>query len=311
MPESTVVATKLSSVAEMTFTDQAASGAEVNEDWGGVGSTAWCARTRAFTLTWSTGITVLKWMSPHRCYDGRVELAKPYYKALTASVRKHFKGNAQKAKCEEQRQHVQARLFGASKHCVGSFLAAAKLVLWCTVLTTAMGNFIHPDWDIFQSDHACAEFQASSRAISGGPIYVSDSVGKHNLKLLKKLVLPDGSILWCQHYALPTRDCLLVDPMHGGKTMLKIWSFNKFSGVWGLSNCQGGGWCPVTRRNKSASDYSQPVARFANDKLKLLKYTESVDSFSSSDLTPKIKPTCSNWVGEHAQLWGLHSFNRI
>lgn len=26
-------------------------------------------------------------------YGGRVELAKAYYKALTASVRKHFKGN--------------------------------------------------------------------------------------------------------------------------------------------------------------------------------------------------------------------------
>ena len=31
-------------------------------------------------------------------YGGRVELAKAYYKALTASVKKHFKGNVVIAK---------------------------------------------------------------------------------------------------------------------------------------------------------------------------------------------------------------------
>lgn len=90
-----------------------------------------------------------------------------------------------------------------------------------------MGNFIHPDWDMFQSTHPCAEFHAASRAISGGPIYVSDSVGKHNFPLLKRLTMPDGTILRCEYYALPTRDCLFENPLHDGKTMLKIWNLNK------------------------------------------------------------------------------------
>lgn len=97
----------------------------------------------------------------------------------------------------------------------------------CAYNSLWMGNFIHPDWDMFQSTHPCAAFHAASRAISGGPIYISDSVGQHNFKLLKSLVLPDGSILRCQHYALPTRDCLFEDPVHDGKTMLKIWNLNK------------------------------------------------------------------------------------
>jgi raffinose synthase len=92
-----------------------------------------------------------------------------------------------------------------------------------------MGNFIHPDWDMFQSTHPCAEFHAASRAISGGPIYVSDAVGKHNFPLLKRLALPDGSILRCEYHALPTRDCLFEDPLHDGNTMLKIWNLNKVS----------------------------------------------------------------------------------
>jgi hypothetical protein len=109
----------------------------------------------------------------------------------------------------------------------GTYWLQGCHMVHCAYNSLWMGNFIQPDWDMFQSHHACSEFHAASRAISGGPIYVSDSVGNHNFKLLKKLVLPDGSILRCQHYALPTRDSLFVDPLHDGKTMLKIWNLNK------------------------------------------------------------------------------------
>ena len=111
----------------------------------------------------------------------------------------------------------------------GTFWLQGCHMVHCAYNSLWMGNFIHPDWDMFQSTHPCAEFHAASRAISGGPIYVSDSVGKHNFSLLKRLVLPDGSILRCICYALPTRDCLFKDPLHDGNTMLKIWNLNKVS----------------------------------------------------------------------------------
>ncbi|KAK3413161.1 hypothetical protein EUGRSUZ_I01755 [Eucalyptus grandis] len=130
----------------------------------------------------------------------------------------------------------------------------------CAYNSLWMGNFIHPDWDMFQSTHPCALFHAASRAISGGPIYISDALGKHDFELLRRLVLPDGSILRCEHYALPTRDCLFVDPLHDGKTMLKIWNLNKYTGVIGAFNCQGGGWCRESRRNKCASQFSHAVS---------------------------------------------------
>ena len=34
--------------------------------------------------------------------------------------------------------------------------------------------------------------RVSARAISGGPVYVSDKPGSHDFDLLRKLVLPDG-----------------------------------------------------------------------------------------------------------------------
>lgn len=168
----------------------------------------------------------------------------------------------------------------------GTYWLQGCHMVHCAYNSLWMGNFIHPDWDMFQSTHPCAEFHAASRAISGGPIYVSDAVGKHNIPLLKRLVLPDGSILRCDYYALPTRDCLFVDPLHDGKTMLKIWNLNKvmpkilnlvnllrpshiilmylpyleqYTGVIGAFNCQGGGWCPQTRRNKAASEFSHTL----------------------------------------------------
>ncbi|KAI3503468.1 hypothetical protein L1887_31910 [Cichorium endivia] len=216
-------------------------------------------------------INVLEMLSED--YGGRVELAKAYYKALTSSLKNHFKGNAVIASMEHCNDFM---LLGTEAIALGrvgdDFVRADPLenptdtfwlqgchIVYCAYNSLWMGNFIQPDWDMFQSTHPCAKFHAASRAISGGPIYVSDSVGKHNFDLLKTLVLPDGSILRCQYYALPTHDCLFEDPLHDGKTMLKIWNLNKYTGVVGAFNCQGGGWCRESRRYKCASECSRAV----------------------------------------------------
>jgi len=97
----------------------------------------------------------------------------------------------------------------------------------CSYNSLWMGQIIQPDWDMFQSDHQCAKFHAGSRAICGGPVYVSDSVGSHDFELIKKLVFPDGTVPKCIYFPLPTRDCLFRNPLFDQKTVLKIWNFNK------------------------------------------------------------------------------------
>nr|XP_043606916.1 probable galactinol--sucrose galactosyltransferase 5 [Erigeron canadensis] len=202
-------------------------------------------------------------------YGGRVELAKAYFKALTSSVRNHLKGNGVIASMEQGNDFMflgtEAIALGrvgddfwtdSTGDPNGTFWLQGCHMVHCAYNSLWMGNFIQPDWDMFQSTHPCAEFHAASRAISGGPIYISDTVGKHNFDLLKSLALPDGSILRCQSYALPTRDCLFEDPLHDGKTMLKIWNLNKFTGVIGAFNCQGGGWSREARANKGFSECS-------------------------------------------------------
>ncbi|CAI0455166.1 unnamed protein product [Linum tenue] len=213
-------------------------------------------------------------------YGGRVDLAKAYFKALTASVNKHFNGNGVIASMEHCNdfmflgtEAIALGRVGDDFWCTdpsgdpnGTFWLQGCHMVHCAYNSLWMGNFIHPDWDMFQSTHPCAEFHAASRAISGGPIYISDTVGNHNFPLLKRLAMPDGSILRCEYYALPTRDCLFEDPLHDGKTMLKIWNLNKFTGVIGAFNCQGGGWSRETRRNQCFSEFSHKLTAQTNPK---------------------------------------------
>lgn len=46
--------------------------------------------------------------------------------------------------------------------------------------------------------------------------FSSDKPGNHNFDLLKKLILPDGSVLRAQLPGRPTRDCLFADPARDG-----------------------------------------------------------------------------------------------
>ncbi|KAG6575754.1 Stachyose synthase, partial [Cucurbita argyrosperma subsp. sororia] len=207
-------------------------------------------------------------------YGGRVDLAKAYYNGLSNSLLKNFKGTG---------------LFSSMQQCNDFFYLGTKQIsigrvgddVWvqdpqgdpmgaywlqgvhmihCAYNSMWMGQMIQPDWDMFQSNHLCASFHAASRAICGGPVYVSDSVGGHNFDLIKQLVYPDGTIPRCQYFALPTRDCLFKNPLFDNKTILKIWNLNKYGGVIGAFNCQGAGWDPKEQRIRGRPECYKPMS---------------------------------------------------
>ena len=60
------------------------------------------------------------------------------------------------------------------------------------------------------------------RAISGGAVYVSDKPGEHDFELLRRLVLPDGSVLRALQPARPSRDSLFSDVLMDGRSLLKV-----------------------------------------------------------------------------------------
>ncbi|KAJ0031112.1 hypothetical protein Pint_13781 [Pistacia integerrima] len=185
---------------------------------------------------------------------GRVELTRQYHQALDASVARNFPDNGCIAcmshntdalYCSKQTALVRASDDFYPRDPTSHTIHIAAVAYNSVFLAEIM----QPDWDMFHSLHPAAEYHGSARAISGGPIYVSDAPGKHNFELLKKLVLPDGSILRTRLPGRPTCDCLFSDPSRDGVSLLKIWNMNKYTGVLGVYNCQGAAWNTTARKN--------------------------------------------------------------
>ncbi|KAJ1288609.1 hypothetical protein BS78_02G101000 [Paspalum vaginatum] len=188
-------------------------------------------------------------------HGGRVAITRAYHRALEASVARSFPDNG----CISCMCHNTDMLYSARQTAVvrasddfyprdpASHTVHVASVAYNTVF---LGEFMQPDWDMFHSLHPAAEYHGAARAIGGCPIYVSDKPGNHNFELLRKLVLPDGSVLRAQLPGRPTRDCLFSDPARDGASLLKIWNLNKCGGVVGAFNCQGAGWCRVTKRTR-------------------------------------------------------------
>lgn len=174
---------------------------------------------------------------------GRVKVTGAYRQALEASVQKHFAGRL--INCMS---NAQETWYGSPKSTLirtsldfypnrpethGSHLYTnAQVGLW-------FGEFMHPDWDMFQSGHEWGAYHAAGRAVSGGPVYVSDKPGSHDFQLLRKLVCSDGRVLRCDGPGLPTHDTLCFDPTQDN-VPLKIRNRCGRAGVVGVFNAHTG-----------------------------------------------------------------------
>ncbi|KAI4385175.1 hypothetical protein MLD38_003230 [Melastoma candidum] len=188
-------------------------------------------------------------------HGGRVSLTRSYHQALEASIARNFPDNG----CIACMCHNTDGIYSAKQTAVvrasddfyprdpASHTIHISAVAYNTLF---LGEFMQPDWDMFHSLHPAAEYHGAARAVGGCAIYVSDKPGNHNFELLRKLVLPDGSILRAQLPGRPTRDCLFADPARDGTSLLKIWNLNKCSGVVGVFNCQGAGWCKIAKKTR-------------------------------------------------------------
>ncbi|GMY07992.1 stachyose synthase-like [Fagus crenata] len=174
-------------------------------------------------------------------YGGQVELAKAYFKGPTSSLSINFGSGliSSMQQCNDffflgTHQISMGRVGDdfwfqdPNGDPMGVYWLQGVHMIHCAYNSMWMGQIIQPDLDMFQSDHLCAKFHAGSRAICGGPVYVSDSVGGHDFDLIKKLVYPDGTIPKCQHFALPTRDCLFKNPLFDQKTLSKFGTSTRY-----------------------------------------------------------------------------------
>ena len=161
-------------------------------------------------------------------------LAKELHAALEDSVGKHFDLNMINCMgCASE--NIFNRPASAVSRCSGDFIPEnaawfVRHIKACAFTGVLQGDVLYCDWDMFWSDDAQSVKNSVLRAISGGPVYVSDKLGRSKKDVLMPLCLNDGRILRCDRPAVPTRDCLIGDPETSGKPF-KVQNTLKGSGA--------------------------------------------------------------------------------
>jgi raffinose synthase len=170
---------------------------------------------------------------------GRVRLFKAFRDAMETAAERHFDGvliNCMSNPTEVWYHAPATNVIRTSTDFWPKDPAShGKHICTNAQVSAWFGEFIGVDWDMFHSKHAAGAFHAMARAISGGPVYVSDKPGEHDLELLRKLVCSDGSVPRCRQPGRPAPDCLYHDCTRE-PLLLKIFNRNDHGWVVGAFN---------------------------------------------------------------------------
>ena len=196
--------------------------------------------------------------------DGGPATARKHHEALEESVSTFLPGNhLTNCMC-----HSTENLFLASKSVLARAsddfyprdrASSAAHVGACAYNAVFLSGILLPDWDMFHSRHPAARLHAAARAVSGGPVYVSDAPGAHDFGLLRRLVLKDGRVLRALLPARPTADTLFEDPQRDERSLLKVWNANAHTVVVAALHVQGSAWCRERRRFVRHDDAPPPL----------------------------------------------------
>lgn len=82
--------------------------------------------------------------------------------------------------------------------------------VYCNAYNTLFNQHLNvlPDWDMFQTSHPWASFHAAARCVSGGPIYITDVPGAHDVNLIRQMTANT-----------PRGDTVILRPHTIGKTI--------------------------------------------------------------------------------------------
>ena len=152
----------------------------------------------------------------YRNFDSVGSVARQFHAAMEKSVKKYFNGkmiNCMGMGSEDMFNRQDSPV----SRCSNDFQPDdrewfRKHIRQCAYNCLIQGQFYFEDWDMWWTHDGQAKKNSVIRAISGGPVYVSDELYKTVPEVLFPLILSDGRILRCDRPATPTRDCLTVDP---------------------------------------------------------------------------------------------------
>lgn len=158
------------------------------------------------------------------CYKGMAPIgiiARDIHDAMEASVGSHF--DNQMINCMGMAsEDMWNRSISPISRCSDDFLPEdvawfTKHILQCAYNCLIQGQFYYCDWDMWWTDDGQAVKNSILRAVSGGPIYISDRLERSKRDILMPLILDDGRILRCDRPAMPAKECIVENPQHSGK----------------------------------------------------------------------------------------------
>lgn len=108
-------------------------------------------------------------------------------------------------------------------------------IMQCAYNSVLQGSVYYGDWDMWWSDDTQAQKNAVIKAMSGGPVYVSDKLGRSKRDVIMPIVLSDGKIIRLEEPARPAPDCLFEDARESGKAF-KLFNRHKENGILAVFN---------------------------------------------------------------------------
>lgn len=161
-------------------------------------------------------------------------VVREYHSAIEASVSKHFDGrliNCMGMSSEDMWNRSDSPI----SRCSDDFQPDNKAwfsnhITMCAYNDLIQGQLYYCDWDMWWTGDGQAKKNSVLRAVSGGPVYISDKLGESVADVLRPLILKDGRILRCDNPAVPTKDCLTENPVTSGK----IFKIQNLCGAYGV-----------------------------------------------------------------------------
>ncbi len=182
-----------------------------------------------------------------RLYKGLApigKIAREYHDGMEASVGQHFDNNVINCMGMSS-EDMWNRTVSAVSRCSSDFLPESaqwfkRNTIKCAYNSAVQGQLYYCDWDMWWSDDGQAVKNSILKAVSGGPIYMSDELDRSIRDVIMPLVLSDGRILRCDRPGMPTVDCLTNNPSESGK-IFKIQNICDSSGVIAVFNFDNDG----------------------------------------------------------------------
>ncbi len=170
------------------------------------------------------------------------KVCREYHRGLEASVGLNFDGamiNCMGMASED----MWNRSSSSISRCSDDFQPEnrpwfTKHILQCTYNCLIQGQLYWCDYDMWWTDDSQGPKNALLRALSGGPIYVSDKIDRSRKEILAPLAFDDGRILRCDRPGMPAEDCLTVDPEYSGAPLKiqNIYGKNGFVAAFNVTN---------------------------------------------------------------------------